>query len=62
MHPKNPDFHFKISGFLAAIKLADTSGFANSRPKAIAGDNGHGLNWCLMIGMCVRCSQVLEWT
>ena len=24
--PKQPDFHFKISGFLAAIKLTDKSG------------------------------------
>ena len=28
--PKQPDFHFKISGFLAAIKLTDKSGYPDS--------------------------------
>jgi len=32
IHPKNPDFHFKISGFSAAIKikLADKSGYQDN--------------------------------
>jgi len=25
--PQQPDFHFKISGFLAAVKLMDKSGY-----------------------------------
>jgi len=28
--PQQPDFHFKISGFLAAIKLTDKSGYPDN--------------------------------
>ena len=35
--PKQPDFHFKISGYLAAIKLTDKSGY----PLSGYPDNGY---------------------
>jgi len=31
IHPKNLDFHFKISGFSAAIKLADKFVYPDNR-------------------------------
>jgi len=41
--PQQPDFHFKISGFLAAVKLTDKSGYP---------DNGYPDMQTLVLGIC----------